>query len=173
MNKKKIISLFLDFLFIILLIVLDQYTKLLAVANLKDQQPYVLLDHILELFYLENCGAAFGMLQNQQLFFIFMAILILMAILIVLFKVPAEKKYLYMHMFLILIASGAVGNMIDRIRLGYVVDFIYFVLIDFPIFNVADIYVTIGTAFLILVILFYYKEEDLKFLHFKIKNNNL
>jgi len=173
MTKKKIFTLFLDFLFIVLLIAGDQYTKLLAVENLKDQQSYVLIDKILELFYLENRGAAFGMLQNQQLFFVFMAILILAAILFVLFKIPMQKKYMYMHMFLVLIASGAVGNMIDRIRLGYVVDFIYFVLIDFPIFNVADIYVTIGTALLVLAILFYYKEEDLKFIKLKIKNNNL
>lgn len=173
MTKKKIGQLLLDIFFLVLLIILDQYTKQLAVANLKDNSAYVLWENVFELHYLENAGAAFGMLQNQKMFFIFMAAIILFAIAFVLVKTPVNKKYRAMHMFLILIAAGAIGNMIDRISLGYVVDFFYFVLIDFPIFNVADIYVTIGTALAIILILFYYKEEDLKFLKIRIENNNL
>ena len=64
----------------------------------------------------------------------------------------------------ILLIAGAVGNLIDRVRLNYVIDFFYFKLIDFPIFNVADIYVSVGTAVLIILILFYYKEEELNLL---------
>ena len=78
-----------------------------------------------------------------------------------------------LEFLLVLIASGAVGNLIDRVSLGYVVDFFYFKLLDFPIFNVADIYVTVGTALLVIFILFYYKEEDFNFIKFKVKNNNL
>lgn len=173
MTKKKIGQILLNVIFMILLIVLDQYTKLLAVGHLKDQNAYVIWDKVLEFRYLENRGAAFGMLQNQILFFIFMAVIILLAITFVLLKTPLEKKYCYMHIFLVLIAAGAIGNLIDRLRFGYVVDFIYFVLIDFPIFNVADIYVTVGTALLALFILFYYKEEDLTFIKIRIENNNL
>jgi signal peptidase II len=65
-----------------------------------------------------------------------------------------------MRFLMVFIAAGAVGNMIDRVFLGYVRDFLYFSLIDFPIFNVADIYVTCATILLILLLLFYYKEED-------------
>lgn len=173
MTKKKIGQILLDVFCLILLIVLDQYTKLLAVEHLKDQNAFVILDKVLEFRYLENRGAAFGMLQNQILFFIFIAVIILLAITFVLLKTPMDQKYRYMHIFLILIASGAIGNLIDRLRFGYVVDFIYFVLIDFPIFNVADIYVTVGTALLILFILFFYKEEDLNFIKIRIENNNL
>lgn len=173
MTKKKIVSILLDFVFIFLFIAADQYSKLLAVAGLKEREPYRLLDGVLHFHYLENHGAAFGMLQNQKLFFIFIAVIILTLIAFVLLKTPDTKRYAAMHVCLVFIAAGAVGNMIDRIRLGYVVDFIYFILIDFPIFNVADIYVTVGTALLILFILFYYKEEDFKFLKFKVKNNNL
>ena len=72
-------------------------------------------------------------------------------------------------MLLSLIAAGAIGNMIDRIRFDYVVDFIYFVLINFPIFNVADIYVTVSTVILVILLLFVYKEEDLSFISFKQK----
>lgn len=70
-----------------------------------------------------------------------------------------------------MIASGAIGNMIDRVNLGYVVDFIYVSAINFPIFNVADCYVTVATILLALVILFYYQEEDLAVFGFKKKEN--
>ena len=62
---------------------------------------------------------------------------------------------------IVAIAAGAIGNMIDRVRLGYVIDFFYFELIDFPIFNVADIYVTVAAFALVLLILFYYKEDEI------------
>ena len=109
------------------------------------------------------------MLQNQKVFFIFVAIVILSVIAYVLFKTPDHKKYRALHILLSLIAAGAIGNMIDRIRLDYVVDFIYIVLINFPIFNVADIYVTFATAILVLMLLFVYKEQDLNFISFKQK----
>ena len=173
MTKKKIITLILDFIFIVLLIIGDQVTKSTAITNLKGQESINLIDGVLHLHYLENFGAAFGMLQNQKLFFIFMAVIILFFIAFILVKMPEHKRYNMMQVCLILIASGAVGNMIDRVQFGYVVDFIYFILIDFPIFNVADIYVTIGTALLVIFILFYYKEDDFKFIKFKVKNNNL
>lgn len=173
MTKKKFGRLFGDLLLLLLLIAGDRYTKQLAMANLRDNGAFVIWDKVFEFHYLENRGAAFGMLQNQKLFFIFMAFIVLLVISFVLVKIPAAKKYCFMHIFLVFIAAGAVGNMIDRVSYGYVVDFIYFVLINFPIFNVADIYVTIGTVMLVLLILFYYKEEDLKFIKIKIENNNL
>ena len=80
----------------------------------------------------------------------------------VLLKAPNKKRYIPLHLLLIVIAAGAVGNMIDRLRLNYVVDFIYFSLINFPVFNVADIYVTAATFLLFFLILFYYKEEELE-----------
>ena len=72
-----------------------------------------------------------------------------------------ERRYLVLRILAVLIVAGAIGNFIDRLRLGYVVDFFYFCLIDFPIFNVADIYVTVSTFVLLFVMFFYYKEEDL------------
>ena len=73
-----------------------------------------------------------------------------------------EKKFLPLRICAIFIASGAIGNVIDRVRLNYVVDFLYFKLIDFPIFNVADIYVTVAAVMLVILVCFYYKEEDLE-----------
>lgn len=169
MSKKKKILLLLDLLGIVLLVIFDQITKYLAVLHLKDKPAFIIINGVLELNYLENKGAAFGMLQNQKFFFIFVAIVMLSAIAYVLLKTPDEKKYSILHILLTLIASGAIGNMIDRIRFDYVVDFIYFVLINFPIFNVADIYVSVSTAILVIVVLFVYKEQDLNFISFKQK----
>ena len=169
MNLKKKLCMLLDILGIIFLVSLDQFTKYLAVIHLKDKPAYIIINGILELNYLENRGAAFGMLQNQKVFFIFVAVVILGVIGYVLFKTPDAKKYRILHLLLSLIAAGAIGNMIDRVRFDYVVDFIYFVLINFPIFNVADIYVTISTIALVILLLFVYKENDLNFISFKQK----
>ena len=169
MKSKKKLWLFLDLLGICALVALDQYTKYLAAIHLKDKPAYIIINGVLELNYLENKGAAFGMLQNQKAFFIFVAVVILGVIGYVLLKTPDQKKYRMLHVLLSLIAAGAIGNMIDRIRLNYVVDFIYFVLINFPIFNVADMYVTISTAALVILLLFVYTENDLSFISFKQK----
>ncbi len=169
MSWKKKLIIFLDLLGIIALVGLDQYTKYLAVIHLKDKPAYSIVSGILELNYLENKGAAFGMLQNQKAFFIFVAVVILGVIGYVLLKTPDSKKYRLLHLLLSLIAAGAIGNMIDRIRLDYVVDFIYFVLINFPIFNVADMYVTVSTVALVILLLFVYNENDLNFISFKQK----
>ena len=83
---------------------------------------------------------------------------------------PNDKKFTIINVVLTLIIAGGIGNMIDRIRLNYVVDFIYFCLIDFPIFNVADMYVSIGTAVLVILLLFYYKEKDLVLIEENIKS---
>lgn len=169
MNKSKVKLLIFDLLFLIVLVAIDQITKYAAVIKLKNQPAFNIIDGVLEFNYLENRGAAFGMLQNQKMFFVFVAVIFLGVIIYVLFKAPAEKKYISLHVLLVLIAGGAIGNMIDRLRLDYVVDFIYFVLINFPIFNVADIYVTVSTFILVFQVLFVYKDNDFNFLSFKQK----
>lgn len=163
---KRASLLVTDFLFLVLLVLIDQFTKYIAVIRLKNQAAYNLVNGILEFNYLENRGAAFGMLQNQKFFFVFVASVFIGVIAFVLCKVPLSRKYRSLHVLLVLIGAGAIGNMIDRIRLNYVVDFIYLVCIHFPIFNVADIYVTISTVILIFQILFVYQAHDFDFLSF-------
>ncbi len=163
-SKSKGLFFFLDILFFVLLVILDQITKNLAVVYLKDKPAYVLWDGVFELHYLENRGAAFGMLQNQKILFVTIAAVILVIIGYLLIKLPRNKHYAMLEILLVLIASGAVGNMIDRIQFNYVVDFFYFKLIDFPIFNVADIYVSVSCVVLALLVLFFYKDEDFDFL---------
>ena len=164
MNKEKkssrVVMLIIDALIAAVLLVLDQFTKHLAVVHLKNQPAYVIIDGVLELQYLENRGSAFGMLQNQKVFILFVGIVFLAVLLFFLFKLPEQKKFRIVHVLLAVIVAGGIGNMIDRFRLDYVVDFISFVLINYPIFNVADIYVTMTFIVLVLLIFFYYKDED-------------
>ncbi len=144
----------------------DQWTKVLAVTHLKEQPPFVIWDGVFELYYSENRGAAFGMLQGQQGIFFVIAVVVIAVVAWTLYKMPAERRYLPFTFCLFLLVSGAAGNMIDRVSNGFVVDFLYFKLIDFPIFNVADCYVVVSTCLLILLSFFYYSEEELDFLSF-------
>ncbi len=144
----------------VLLVAFDQVTKFLAVTYLKDQPPIVLWENVFELHYLENRGAAFGMLQGQQWFFLLMGIAVFFAALYLFRYMSEDRKFLPVRLVAVCILAGAWGNMIDRLRFSYVVDFFYFKLINFPIFNVADIYVSVATAVLFVLVLFYYKDED-------------
>lgn len=150
---------------------LDQRTKLLAVDHLRDKPAMVLWDGVFELLYIENRGAAFGMLQGKLLFFLLIAVVVLAGAVFAVVRMPATRKYLPLHLIAMFLSAGAVGNMIDRFTRGYVVDFFYFKLIDFPVFNVADIYVTVSMFVFILLFLFYYKEEDISCLSFKKKED--
>lgn len=166
---KKRLMLLLDTLLILLLLALDQWTKHLAVVHLKNSRAISLIDGVLELKYLENRGSAFGILQNQKFFILFVGFVFMAAVLFFLFKLPMAKKFVIVHVLLSAIVAGGVGNMIDRFRFDYVVDFIYFALINFPIFNVADCYIVVSTIGLFILFMFVYKEKDLEFLSFKQK----
>lgn len=145
----------------VLLVCLDQVTKGLAVQFLKGQQPFVIWDGVFELHYLENRGAAFGMLQGHRTFFLFIAAVVFFAAFYFFRYMSDDRNFWPLRLIAVCILAGAWGNMIDRLRLSYVVDFFYFKLIDFPIFNVADIYVSVSTTVLIVLLLFYYKDEEL------------
>lgn len=164
--NKKILFL-IDTIIIAALLVLDQFTKHLAVMHLKEQPAISLIKNVLELDYLENRGVAFGLFQNQRFLILFTGIIFMAVILFFMYKMPKGKKFTVLHIVFSCIIAGGIGNMIDRVSLGYVVDFISFVLIDFPIFNVADCYVVCATIVLFVVFLFFLSEEDLDFLSFK------
>ncbi len=143
------------------LILIDQFTKKLAVTHLKGQEPIVIWKNVFELRYLENRGAAFGILQNRRSLFLVLTVMVLLVILYIYLKrIPSERRFFWFDFIAVLFFAGAIGNFIDRFVQDYVVDFFYFCLIDFPIFNVADIYVTVAAFLLIFLGLFYYKEED-------------
>ena len=172
MNRIK--RFFLFFFVSLSLIFFDQWTKHLAVAFLKGGAEIALLPRVLYLLYVENPGAAFGIFRGQQFFFLLITIVVLLGILYTVWKIPSsfhsgqaemEKSRSYFPLFwaLCFVFSGAIGNCIDRQLRAYVVDFIYFSPIDFPVFNVADIYVSVSAFLLLLLFMFYYKETDFSF----------
>ncbi|MDE7028973.1 MAG: signal peptidase II, partial [Lachnospiraceae bacterium] len=115
MNKKTI-RLAVDVVLMLLLIALDQTTKYFAVEKLMNQKPFVLWDGVFELHYLENRGAAFGLLQGQKIFFVLISFIILAGSVYVLVQAPYQKRVNKLHITLVFIASGAIGNLIDRLR---------------------------------------------------------
>ena len=145
-------------------VILDQWSKYMAVLHLQGTDGVDLIPGVFRLTYLENRGAAFGVLQGQQWFFYIITAVILVAVLLVYGRMPAGRKFLPLRVCAVLIVSGALGNLIDRVGQGYVVDFFYFELIDFPVFNVADIFVTVSAVLLAVLLLLYYKEEDLEYI---------
>ena len=163
-NNSKAMSMVINCIWIILLIVLDQITKLFAIAHLKNIDSISLIRGVFELRYLENQGAAWGMFSGARFFFVVFACLLSIVFAYIYFNMPTESKYNWMKLVIVLFISGALGNMIDRVVNGFVVDFFYFSLIDFPVFNVADIYITCGAFLFVILILFYYKDDDFSFL---------
>ncbi len=161
MNKKRN-SCILGICSIMFLLALDQLTKYFASANLKDGNSVVLIENVFQLHYLENRGAAFGLMQGMKIWFVIGTTLMLGILIMIYWRSPMERRYGWARVVMIFLAAGASGNLIDRLRLDYVVDFFYFELINFPIFNVADIYVTCGVILFMLLAFFYYKEEELE-----------
>jgi signal peptidase II len=134
----------------ILVVVTDQITKRLAEDRLRDQRSVPVVDDVLRLTYVQNRGAAFGLLQDQTTFFVFVGILVVGVI-------AASYRYLprsgfRLHLALGLQLGGAIGNLIDRMRQGYVVDFVDFGYRSnwWPVFNVADSAIVVGVALLAL-----------------------
>lgn len=147
---------------VISLILIDRITKYLAFIYLKDNS-IVLIRGALELQYLENSGAAWGMMSGRHTFFVLIALIITAFLVFYYIRMPYQPRYRPLRFVFILLCAGALGNMIDRITNGYVIDFIYFSLIDFPVFNFADICVSVSAVLLIILILFYYSDDELSF----------
>lgn len=139
---------------------LDQLTKYLAVTNLPiDASPDVKVwEGVFHIRCISNDGAAFGMLDDHRWVFMSVSTVVIIAMLGFL-TVKRREIPTTLGIALSLVVSGGIGNMIDRVALGYVVDFIYFVPIDFPCFNVADSFVCIGAALMFLCILFMKEPE--------------
>lgn len=146
------------------LTLLDQGAKLLAVSHLKNQADIPLVKGVLELKYLENRGMAFGMLQGRIPVFVILCLLFFLAFVYVYRKIPKTVYYMPLILIALFMLAGALGNFIDRVFRGFVVDFIYFSLIDFPIFNIADVYVVCSGILLVLFVCLKYKDEDFNFL---------
>ncbi|MGN0374394.1 MAG: signal peptidase II [Butyrivibrio sp.] len=164
MNRKRITTYITAFLLFSVLVAIDQITKILAVQNLKGQQPVDIIKGVLQLTYVPNTGAAWGLMSGMKVFFIILTSILCIAIIFLFFITPMKKKYNVLRIILTVLGAGAVGNLIDRVMNGYVHDFIYFEIIDFPVFNVADICVTLSMFILIFLVIFKYKDKDFDYI---------
>jgi len=144
----------LGIIIVVLGLIIDRGTKWWAIGTLKGSEGLTVIKDFFTLDYLENRGAAFGMLQNKQWLFIVITIVVVIGMIFYLLKYKPKFKLVYVSIAMII--AGAIGNLIDRISYNYVVDFImvhYRDVYYFPTFNVADMLVCIGTFFLLICIL--------------------
>ncbi len=142
-------------LVIIFSIVADQLTKFWAADVLRNGESIKIIGNFLRFTYAENRGAAFSILQNQRIFFLVITVIMLIILGVIYFKNKNMSKL--SKLSIAMIAGGATGNFIDRLRLGYVIDFIdvrFGSFYDFPVFNIADSVVVCGTILMIILILF-------------------
>jgi len=151
-------------IYFIILLAIDQASKYWARINLRKNGPISILPGVLKLQYHENTGAVWGILTGKTAMLSVITVILSILLVFLYFQIPKDKKYRPIQIIWVFILAGAVGNFIDRITLKYVVDFIYFELIDFPIFNIADSYLTVSCLLLLILGIFYYKESDLEFL---------
>lgn len=128
--------------FILLLIALDQAVKYWAVTVLQQVGIIPLISGVFQLQYIENRGVAFSMFQNQPIALMVVPIIVVIGMIVLLVRKWARNRLGYLSLCLII--SGAIGNLIDRFTRGFVVDMFDFVLIHFPVFNVADIFIVVG-----------------------------
>ena len=147
----------LQFVVVLLLVLLDQLTKLWTVDALDLYQSIPIIKDVFHITYAKNTGAAFSMLQGQTIFLIIVPIIASLVMIHVLMSKRIKSKI--GSWSLVLILAGAIGNLIDRLLAGAVVDMFDFTLIDFPVFNVADICVTIGAVLFFIYAIFIYKPE--------------
>ena len=150
-------------------IVIDQLTKLLAVIYLKPVRDFPLIKDVFHLYYTENPGAAFGMLSNDRWVFMTFSTVMILGMCVYLFFPKKQSRPLF-NIAMAVVISGGIGNMIDRIAYGKVVDFFYFKLINFAIFNMADVFVCVGAGLMILDVILEIIEESKKA---KAKKNDL
>ncbi len=147
---------------VIILVILDQITKWQALTKLKPIKNTVVIKGFLDFTFVENRGAAFGILSGKRVFFILLTVVVAAGIIYSFYKLPKTREYNWLKCGLVLVLSGAIGNVIDRAVRGYVVDFLEVTFIKWPVFNLADIYVVIGACFILFLSLFVIKEEEKK-----------
>ena len=156
-NVKKII---ISLLAIVAIVASDQFTKFLIIKNFTVEQEKQVFGNAFVLRYIRNTGAAWGSFAGYIPLLLVFTVIVLAALCYVYKNIIDEPVFLPVRICIVAIAGGAIGNMIDRVRLGFVVDFFYAKFINFPVFNVADIFVTVSVFVLIFLFIFKYNGEE-------------
>ena len=157
-KKKKPLDYTLYTLIIIVGIVLDQLTKFLTVTLLELYETFPIIEGVIHFTRVHNTGAAFGSMKDARWIFMIVSAVAITTMLAYLYFGHATSR-LY-EISLAMVISGGIGNMIDRVALGYVIDFIDFRLINFAVFNGADSFVCVGAGLLILALILEILEEN-------------
>ena len=182
--NKRIVKYIKIVLFTIILIVIDQFTKLQVIDKLDRIKGKEFINGFINFKYVENTGVAFGLFAGKIKIITIFAIIVTLLIFLIIHiiensiinintnktsvnKVIFKRKFTILQFLLAAIIAGAIGNIIDRIKYGYVVDFFNFEFIDFPVFNVADCYVTVSAFILLFTLIFFIKEEELELVKFR------
>ena len=156
----------LDVLVCVLALIADRVTKGIVNKNMAVGDSVNVIKGVFQFYHVENTGASWGIFKGGAVFFIILAVVVCLGIAVLITKIPGKTKYIRLHIALSFIVAGAVGNVIDRLQKGSVTDFLYAQFIDFPVFNVADIYIVCATIWVIIMTLFIFKDEELDFLNF-------
>lgn len=149
-------------LIIVCIVALDRYSKLLAVQHLKEIETYPLIQDVFHLTYRENTGAAFSILSEHTSLLAFMSITMALGLIIYVFWLKKRERFTLAHLGLLFIIGGAIGNGIDRIFYGFVVDYFDLRLINFAVFNVADSFVNVGVVLYAIDLIFFEAKRNKK-----------
>lgn len=143
----------------VLMIALDQAVKYWAFTSLQAQRTIPLVENVFHLTYIENRGAAFSMFAQFDSRWIFVTLAVVISVVIGVALYKGWMQNALGRWSLVMVAAGAIGNAIDRVIRGFVVDLFDFRLIHFPVFNVADIFICVGAVLFIIYFLFQHKDE--------------
>ncbi len=141
-------------LIIIAIVVIDQLAKWLVVLYVKPIDTLPLIQNVFHLTYSENTGAAFSILQGKQTFLVLITAIAMTVMFVYLLKWSTQPGEIFAKIGFAMLIGGGIGNLIDRIRLGYVVDFFDARIINFAIFNTADSFVVVGVALYLITQIF-------------------
>ncbi len=153
----------LGILGVMILFVLDRWSKIWAMTKLRGNDSINIIDGIFKLSYVENKGAAWGMLEGQTLIFTIITVVVVGFVVFFYIKLPPIKRYAPLKMGMVVFTGGVLGNFYDRILYHRVVDMLHFYWFDFPVFNVADVFIVVSSILVAILVMFYYNEEELSF----------
>lgn len=149
-------------LMLIAIVAIDQITKYIAVTKLLPIGSVEFISGVMDFTFVRNFGAAFGILQGGKWMFVILTAAIAVGMVIAFKRLPKDKGNNILRMSLVMILGGAVGNCIDRLFRGFVVDFFETTFMEWPVFNVADIFVVVGALLMAFTVLFVIKDEPKK-----------
>lgn len=158
MRKKDLFTAVWQIVATIIILLLDQLTKTYILKNVSVGEVFGELPYVADYIFVKNTGAAFSILSNNT--WLLSAISVIFVIAVLVYRIVAKPRGLLLNIALVLFFAGALGNAIDRIAYGYVVDFISIKWFDFPVFNIADMAIVMGAVTAIIYVMFFDKDGD-------------